>query len=154
MLKKNILSGIILFLILGTVVHAGTDILPKKSIEIYTGGQKFVTFADYKLKKVRDLLRQAFAAKDDQALNDLLKKIQEENPGIDLSSVNEQELQTIVEKMKKEEEANAKPAQSQDQIVEMEEMLKEYQKEHQGGEPVTLDPHKVKTIVINPPGIK
>ena len=149
--KINIFWWVFLILVWGRCIDAAETPIPKKSVEIYAGGEKFNTLADYKLEKVKDFLRRAFALNDGQPLDDLLEKIQKENPGVDFTAMDEEQLQAIVEKMKKEE-ASMTPPTPQSDIVEMEEMLKEYQQKHREDEPTALDPHKVKTIVITPQG--
>ncbi|MBI5024305.1 MAG: hypothetical protein HZC18_04810 [Candidatus Omnitrophica bacterium] len=112
---------------------------PKESVEVVAGGKIYPSVHAYKLQKLKDDLRGVLS------------------PG-QLREFSEEELSSVIREIQFQPPAMAQlpspevtaPA-ADEQIGQMEEMLTDYNTRHGDAPPLTVDPAKVKTIILKPP---
>ncbi len=112
---------------------------PKESVEVVAGGKIHSSVHAYKLQRLKDDLRGVLS------------------PG-QLREFTEEELSAVIREIQFQPPAMAQlpspevtaPA-ADEQIGQMEEMLADYNTRHGDVPPLTVDPAKVKTIILKPP---
>ena len=112
---------------------------PKESVEVVAGGKTYPSVHAYKLQKLKDDLRGVLS------------------PG-QLREFSEEELSAVIREIQFQPPVMARlPAPEvtaptvDERIGQMEEMLEDYNTRHGDVPPLTVDPAKVKTIILETP---
>jgi len=128
--------------------HAQSDQSSPSKIEIYVSGQQYLSFQDYQRSKLRETLKEEiskFQGSDwDQFVENVIVNLSREY----FNDFDKDEITSMLNDLRAGMFPKARTVKRSRKLIEMEDMLEDYKKDHEDVNDLELDLENMKTIII------
>ena len=121
----------------------------KKAIEIFANGQEYHSVEDYKLAKIQKVAEELWPSQSSETIRAFINDLMKNSKVDDLMALSEDKLRALLKESypKYLQQSQATPQETE--VQQMQDFLAEYNAKHQDEAPLSLDPKKVKTIIMS-----
>lgn len=145
-MKPTLISVFICLVFLSSAMAENTT-NGENNIEIFSKGQKYTSAQEYKLHRLKDTLNNEDYFNENP--DEYRRFLEEELTFEKLQQFDETTLREIILALRKKS-LNVMNKAANEDLKQMEEMLKEFEMTQEGANSIKLDPDKIKTVIISP----
>ena len=121
-----------------------------KPIEFFSNGVEYKSIEDYKIVKIKNEIKELFPTMETKRLEEVYSNCLKVYTVQELEQFSSERLRQIIEEQRSGDEDVSNKDNLTPDVNEMQQILKDYQDNHKEDGPLSIDPQKVKTIIISP----